>query len=121
MSASSLFSVKFLLRLLYVIEETSTFVVAALTYAVFELSDSSNLYPGDLIPFTRKPLFLIIDSDNSHAFKAGLSKLVYEFLETVRWSCCVYFSNLILLVNVMMKFVISLLLYNLKVYHNISR
>ncbi|KAK7247393.1 hypothetical protein RIF29_42276 [Crotalaria pallida] len=30
---------------------------------------SNNLYPGDLIPFTRKPLFLIIDSDNSHAFK----------------------------------------------------
>ncbi|KAG5029665.1 hypothetical protein JHK87_013179 [Glycine soja] len=33
-------------------------------------SGSNNLYPGDLIPFTRKPLFLIIDSDNSHAFKA---------------------------------------------------
>ncbi|KAE9610313.1 putative protein SCAI [Lupinus albus] len=30
---------------------------------------SNNLYPGDLIPFTRKPLFLIVDSDNSHAFK----------------------------------------------------
>ncbi|GMI99423.1 hypothetical protein like AT4G40050 [Hibiscus trionum] len=30
---------------------------------------SSNLYPGDIIPFTRRPLFLIIDSDNSHAFK----------------------------------------------------
>uniref|UniRef100_A0A7N0TSI7 Protein SCAI n=1 Tax=Kalanchoe fedtschenkoi TaxID=63787 RepID=A0A7N0TSI7_KALFE len=29
------------------------------------------LYPGDLIPFTRKPLVVIIDSDNSHAFKAG--------------------------------------------------
>ncbi|CAL2266984.1 unnamed protein product [Prunus armeniaca] len=29
----------------------------------------SNLYPGDIIPFTRRPLFLIIDSDNSHAFK----------------------------------------------------
>ncbi|PNX73386.1 hypothetical protein L195_g030708, partial [Trifolium pratense] len=42
-------------------------------------SGSNNLYPGDLIPFTRKPLFLIIDSDNSHAFKAGLSKLVYVF------------------------------------------
>ncbi|CAA6658851.1 unnamed protein product [Spirodela intermedia] len=28
------------------------------------------LYPSDLIPFTRSPLFLIIDSDNSHAFKA---------------------------------------------------
>lgn len=41
-----------------------------------ELSGSNNLYPGDLIPFTRKPLFFIIDSDNSHAFKAGLSKLV---------------------------------------------
>ncbi|XP_010272983.1 PREDICTED: protein SCAI homolog [Nelumbo nucifera] len=31
---------------------------------------SNLLYPGDIIPFTRKPLFLIIDSDNSHAFKA---------------------------------------------------
>ncbi|XP_068643492.1 uncharacterized protein [Aristolochia californica] len=31
----------------------------------------NNLYPGDLIPFTRKPLFLIIDSENSDAFKAG--------------------------------------------------
>ncbi|KAL3020813.1 hypothetical protein AAZX31_05G164400 [Glycine max] len=36
-------------------------------------SGSNNLYPGDLIPFTRKPLFLIIDSDNSHAFKAGFT------------------------------------------------
>ncbi|XP_022751106.1 protein SCAI-like isoform X3 [Durio zibethinus] len=34
---------------------------------------SSNLYPGDIIPFTRRPIFLIIDSDNSHAFKAGLA------------------------------------------------
>ncbi|XP_022751105.1 protein SCAI-like isoform X2 [Durio zibethinus] len=32
-------------------------------------SGSSNLYPGDIIPFTRRPIFLIIDSDNSHAFK----------------------------------------------------
>ncbi|CAN6466887.1 unnamed protein product [Victoria cruziana] len=31
----------------------------------------NNLYPGDIIPFTRRPLFLIIDSDNSDAFKAG--------------------------------------------------
>ncbi|CAA0831180.1 Protein of unknown function (DUF3550/UPF0682 [Striga hermonthica] len=30
---------------------------------------SNILFPGDIIPFTRKPLFLIIDSDNSHAFK----------------------------------------------------
>lgn len=34
---------------------------------------SNNLYPGDLIPFTRRPLFLIIDSDSSDAFKAGSS------------------------------------------------
>uniref|UniRef100_A0A6N2NKF8 RGS domain-containing protein n=1 Tax=Salix viminalis TaxID=40686 RepID=A0A6N2NKF8_SALVM len=32
---------------------------------------SNALYPGDIIPFTRRPLFLIIDSDSSHAFKAG--------------------------------------------------
>ncbi|XP_022639423.1 protein SCAI isoform X2 [Vigna radiata var. radiata] len=37
-------------------------------------SGTNNLYPGDLIPFTRKPLFLIIDSDNSHAFKAGFTR-----------------------------------------------
>ncbi|KAF5960491.1 hypothetical protein HYC85_001700 [Camellia sinensis] len=41
-------------------------------------SGSNSLYGGDIIPFTRRPLFLIIDSDNSHAFKAGLSKLVYN-------------------------------------------
>nr|XP_009409282.1 PREDICTED: protein SCAI-like [Musa acuminata subsp. malaccensis] len=29
----------------------------------------SNLYPEDLIPFTRKPLFLIIDGENSQSFK----------------------------------------------------
>lgn len=29
----------------------------------------NNLYPGDILPFTRRPLFLIIDSDISHAFK----------------------------------------------------
>lgn len=39
------------------------------------LSGPNNLYPEDLIPFTRYPLFLVIDSENSHAFKAGLSEL----------------------------------------------
>ncbi|XP_020704774.1 protein SCAI homolog isoform X1 [Dendrobium catenatum] len=29
----------------------------------------NNLFPEDLIPFTRKPLFIIIDSENSHSFK----------------------------------------------------
>ncbi|XP_022942249.1 protein SCAI-like [Cucurbita moschata] len=27
------------------------------------------LYPGDIIPFTRRPVFLIVDSNNSNAFK----------------------------------------------------
>lgn len=27
------------------------------------------LYPGDLVPFTRRPLFMIIDSDNSFIFQ----------------------------------------------------
>ncbi|KAH9299708.1 hypothetical protein KI387_031390, partial [Taxus chinensis] len=27
------------------------------------------IYPSDIIPFTRKPLFVIIDSDNSNVFK----------------------------------------------------
>ncbi|XP_052195727.1 uncharacterized protein LOC127803506 [Diospyros lotus] len=31
---------------------------------------SNCLYPGDIVPFTRRPLFLVIDSENSHAFKA---------------------------------------------------
>ena len=30
----------------------------------------SSLYPGDLIPFVRKPLFLIVDSDNSWVFQS---------------------------------------------------
>ncbi|CAI9109542.1 OLC1v1009380C1 [Oldenlandia corymbosa var. corymbosa] len=29
----------------------------------------NTIYPGDLIPFTRRPVFLIVDSDNSYAFK----------------------------------------------------
>ena len=30
---------------------------------------TSSLHPGDIIPFTRKPLFLIIESENSHVFQ----------------------------------------------------
>ncbi|KAL5165259.1 GDSL esterase/lipase 5 [Glycine soja] len=43
---------------------------------VENFSGSNNLYPGDFIPFTRKPLFLIIDSDNSHAFKAAFCQMI---------------------------------------------
>ncbi|CAN8020073.1 unnamed protein product [Ixodes persulcatus] len=34
-----------------------------------QLKDMHCLYPGDLYPYTRKPLFLIMDSDNSHVFQ----------------------------------------------------
>ncbi|MEJ1275012.1 suppressor of cancer cell invasion [Cricetulus griseus] len=33
------------------------------------------LHPGDLYPFTRKPLFIIVDSSNSVAYKNGDKKL----------------------------------------------
>lgn len=71
---------------------------STLSFASFGFSGLSNLYPGDIIPFTRRPLFLIIDSDNSHAFKAGLSKLVHEyqgFVFCLQWSVVSksHFSN----------------------------
>ncbi|XP_022687352.1 protein SCAI-like isoform X2 [Varroa jacobsoni] len=33
------------------------------------LREQHCLYPGDLFPFTRKPLFVVVDSDNSYAFE----------------------------------------------------
>jgi len=38
-----------------------------------ETEGSNCIYPGDLIPFTRRPLFLVIDSSTSYAFKAVYS------------------------------------------------
>ena len=35
-----------------------------------QYKEHSCLYPGDLFPFTRRPTFLIIDSDNSLAFSS---------------------------------------------------
>ncbi|KAF9612063.1 hypothetical protein IFM89_037982 [Coptis chinensis] len=43
----------------------------------------NHLYPGDIIPFTRRPLFLIIDSDSSHAFKAEVLKEATELYNIV--------------------------------------
>lgn len=46
--------------------------------AVLVLCESSlslfSLHPGDLYPFTRKPLFIIVDSSNSVAYKVRLLK-----------------------------------------------
>ncbi|ESQ49743.1 hypothetical protein EUTSA_v10020333mg [Eutrema salsugineum] len=40
-----------------------------LSFGSHGLTGSSCIYPSDLVPFTRKPLFIIIDSDNSTVFK----------------------------------------------------
>ncbi|CAN7009760.1 unnamed protein product [Brassica rapa subsp. trilocularis] len=40
-----------------------------LSFGSHGLTGPSCIYPSDLVPFTRKPLFIIIDSDNSTAFK----------------------------------------------------
>lgn len=37
--------------------------------AIGAIKDIHNIFPGDLYPFLRKPLFLIIDSNNSIAFQ----------------------------------------------------
>ncbi|KAF4521725.1 hypothetical protein B566_EDAN012173 [Ephemera danica] len=34
-----------------------------------QLKEMHCLYPGDLFPFTRRPLFLVVDSDNSFVFQ----------------------------------------------------
>lgn len=34
------------------------------------MTNDRSLYPGDLMPFVRKPLFLIVDSDNSWVFQS---------------------------------------------------
>ncbi|KAB1221388.1 hypothetical protein CJ030_MR2G013115 [Morella rubra] len=62
------------------------------------------IYPSDFIPFTRRPLYLVIDSDNSKAFKLDVigggmkrfSGCVCCFLDQlsidvilVRFKCCI--------------------------------
>ena len=39
------------------------------TKKISHFKDVHCIYPGDLYPFTRKPLFLIVDSPNSGAFQ----------------------------------------------------
>lgn len=42
--------------------------VAARGKSVAHFKEPHCLYPGDLYPFTRRPLFIVIDSDNSFVF-----------------------------------------------------
>ena len=35
------------------------------------LSGINCIYPSDLVPFTRRPLFLVIDGDNNDGFEAS--------------------------------------------------
>lgn len=50
----------------FVLEKFSYSITALVLYLFYLPS----LYPGDLIPFVRKPLFLIVDSDNSWVFQS---------------------------------------------------
>lgn len=37
-----------------------------------------SLHPGDLFPFTRKPLFIVVDSSNSTAYKVPRTQQVHK-------------------------------------------
>lgn len=45
---------------------------------IYSFSGVDSIYPCDFVPFTRKPLFIVVDSDNSKAFKAGFLPLTFS-------------------------------------------
>lgn len=55
-----------------------------------------SLHPGDLFPFTRKPLFIIVDSSNSASFKVDRPALLFtlwrqpDLLGPVTLSCAIF-------------------------------
>ncbi|KAL1211513.1 hypothetical protein V5N11_023523 [Cardamine amara subsp. amara] len=51
------------------IGEDAVSTPCGLSFGSHGLTGSSYIYPSDLVPFTRKPLFIIIDSDDSTVFK----------------------------------------------------
>ncbi|CAH8388277.1 unnamed protein product [Eruca vesicaria subsp. sativa] len=51
------------------ISEDAVSAPSGLYFSSHGLTGPSCIYPSDLVPFTRKPLFIIIDSDNSTVFK----------------------------------------------------
>ncbi|CAE5965995.1 unnamed protein product [Arabidopsis arenosa] len=51
------------------ISEDAASTPCGLSFGSHGLTGSSYIYPSDLVPFTRKPLFIIIDSDSSTVFK----------------------------------------------------
>ncbi|ONI21973.1 hypothetical protein PRUPE_2G099200 [Prunus persica] len=48
----------------------SSFQAGCLQFGTHGNGGMNSIYPSDLVPFTRRPLFLVIDSDNSEAFEA---------------------------------------------------
>ncbi|ORZ24556.1 hypothetical protein BCR42DRAFT_446487 [Absidia repens] len=54
---------------------STTSAMTASPVALAPPSIQACLYPADLIPFTRKPLFLIVDSNNSSAFQQTMPNL----------------------------------------------
>ncbi|KAL6289538.1 hypothetical protein ACE6H2_007048 [Prunus campanulata] len=48
----------------------SSFQAGCLQFGTHGNGGMNSIYPSDLVPFTRRPLFLVIDCDNSEAFEA---------------------------------------------------
>lgn len=46
------------------------------------------LYPGDLYPFTRRPMFIIIDSDNSFVFQHIPRYTLPRVASFKHWNLC---------------------------------
>ena len=49
--------------------QCNMFFLYLFIYFFLCVCSSCSLYPGDLYPFTRKPFFIIVDSDNSFVFQ----------------------------------------------------
>ncbi|BBG97080.1 Protein of unknown function D [Prunus dulcis] len=52
----------------------SSFQAGCLQFGTHVNGGMNSIYPSDLVPFTRRPLFLVIDSDNSEAFEDTYNK-----------------------------------------------
>ncbi|QCE04611.1 nuclear pore complex protein [Vigna unguiculata] len=44
---------------------------------------SNCIYPSDFLPFTRRPLLLVIDNDNSNALLCGILKVIHQNMQVI--------------------------------------
>jgi hypothetical protein len=65
------------------ISEDAVSTPCGLSFGSHGLTGSSYIYPSDLVPFTRKPLFIIIDSDSSTVFKVSTPDSIILMLKFI--------------------------------------